>query len=346
MQSLCDQLVEWAPALEENHGWPDRQLQLCAEYGVHGWFLPPAVGGLGWNEVDVYRGYMQLAASCLTTTFVLTQRVGACRRIAGSDNEAVKQRLLPPLLDGSLFATVGISHLTTSRRHLKEPVLRAESTSDGFRLTGFSPWVTGSPYADWYVVGATLPDRREILLAVPRDAKGLHVPDTARLTALTASQTGPVQFDAVDVARDFLLSGPVEDVMQQGSGAGTGGLQTSALAIGLTEAAIRFLGQEADRRADLETPSDKLQSEWQGLRQSLLEVAAGNPVCSKDQIRTAANSLVLRATQAALTAAKGTGYVQGHPAGRWCREALFFLVWSCPQPVLAANLCELAGIQS
>ena len=63
-----------------------------------------------------------------------------------------------------------------------------------------------------------------------------------------------------------------------------------------------------------------------------------------EQLRSAANSLALRSAQAALAAAKGTGYVQGHPAGRWCREALFFLVWSCPQPVMAANLCELAGI--
>jgi hypothetical protein len=53
----------------------------------------------------------------------------------------------------------------------------------------------------------------------------------------------------------------------------------------------------------------------------------------------------LRATQAALAAAKGTGFVVGHPAGRWCREALFFLVWSCPRPVAAANLCELAGLE-
>ena len=54
---------------------------------------------------------------------------------------------------------------------------------------------------------------------------------------------------------------------------------------------------------------------------------------------------MLRATQAALGAAKGTGYVVGHPAGRWCREALFFLVWSCPAGVLSANLCELAGLE-
>ena len=32
-------------------------------------------------------------------------------------------------------------------------------------------------------------------------------------------------------------------------------------------------------------------------------------------------------------------------AGRWCREALFFLVWSCPACVLSANLCELAGLE-
>ena len=57
-----------------------------------------------------------------------------------------------------------------------------------------------------------------------------------------------------------------------------------------------------------------------------------------------AGPCVIESAEATLAAAKGTGYVQGHPAGRWCREALFFLVWSCPQPVMAANLCELAGI--
>jgi alkylation response protein AidB-like acyl-CoA dehydrogenase len=75
-----------------------------------------------------------------------------------------------------------------------------------------------------------------------------------------------------------------------------------------------------------------------------LKLAAGSGGCSPDELRARANSLALRATQGALTAAKGSGYVLGHPAGRWCREALFFLVWSCPQPVVAAALCELAGL--
>ena len=74
------------------------------------------------------------------------------------------------------------------------------------------------------------------------------------------------------------------------------------------------------------------------------KLPAASRACTKESIRQRANSLVLRASQAALAAAKGTGYVVGHPAGRWCREAMFFLVWSCPQPVSAAHLCELAGL--
>ena len=132
--------------------------------------------------------------------------------------------------------------------------------------------------------------------------------------------------------------------MKQGAGAKTGGLQTSTLAISLTAAAIRFLLDQQEQRKDLSLPAEALRDEQAALQADLLTLADGVEVCSSLELRTRANSLVLRGTQAALVAAKGAGYVVGHPAGRWCREALFFLVWSCPQGVLQSNLCELAGL--
>jgi hypothetical protein len=72
--------------------------------------------------------------------------------------------------------------------------------------------------------------------------------------------------------------------------------------------------------------------------------ASSSAVSPADDIRGRANSLALRSAQAALAATKGSGYVRGHPAGRRCREALFFLVWSCPQPVTSATLCELGRL--
>jgi hypothetical protein len=42
-----------------------------------------------------------------------------------------------------------------------------------------------------------------------------------------------------------------------------------------------------------------------------------------------------------LTASKGTGFLRDHPAQRWARQALFFLVWSCPRPAAEATLDSL-----
>ncbi len=341
---LCAELAARAGGLDVSGAWPEEQLRLLGEAGVYRWFLPRDLGGLDWNEQDLAHGYMRLAAACLTTTFILTQRSGAVRRIADCENQAVQQRLLPTLADGTSFATVGISHLTTSRRHLAKPVLAARETAAGIVLDGYSPWVTGTAHADTVVLGATLDDGRQILVALPMLLPGISTPPHAQLLGLTASHTGPLECHHVEVDRAWLLDGPAENVMAGRSGTKTGGLQTSALAIGLSSSAIEFLERESEKRNDLANAAANLRHEHSQLESDLLGTAAGLEICSGDELRARANSLVLRSAQAALAAAKGTGYVVGHPAGRWCREALFFLVWSCPQPVMTANLCELAGL--
>lgn len=343
--SLCESLAAEAGALDATGQWPQRQLQQLGDAGVFRWFAPQHVGGDAWCETDLLRAYIALAKACLTTAFILTQRQGAMGRIIASENQGLREKLLPELLSGRSFATVGISHLTTSRRHLARPVLRAEETSDGFVLEGQSPWVTGAAHAEHVVIGATLDDGRQILAALPTDLPGVSAPPPAQLVGLSASHTGPLVCERVLIERCWLLAGPVHDVMQQGLAARTGGLQTSALALGLSSAAIDYLQHETVARPDLSSPADGLQAEYEQLLSDLLALAEGCGGATADDVRSRANSLVLRATQASLAAAKGAGYLANHPTGRWCREALFFLVWSCPQSVLAANLCELAGIE-
>jgi len=181
----------------------------------------------------------------------------------------------------------------------------------------------------------------------------LKVAGALPLIGVSASSTGPVHLDKAEISDEWLIAGPVPDVMTSGIGGSTGGYETSTLAIGLASAAIDYLAREAEKRPDLTEPMEALRAEHDALLADLLGAVRGEVDCgtdgdvrptTKESIRQRANSLVTRASQAALSAAKGSGYVVGHPAGRWCREALFFLVWSCPQPVSAANLCELAGI--
>lgn len=346
LDSLCKLLSSHADRWKSPSDWPAESLAACAQAGVFRWFMPPSSGGFGWDDSDQTRGYLRLAAADLTTTFIITQFIGACRRIAGSDNSSAAERWLPSLISGDAFATVGISHLTTSRRHLGKPVLAATPLDDSltrFRLSGIAPWVTGAAHADVLVIAATMNDGRELLAAVPTDLPGVECGGGAELVALSASCTDQVALHDVEISAEHLIAGPIHEVMKSGVGAGTGGLQTSTLAVGLSRAAVDYLKAEAIKRNDLLRVAETMESQVDELQQRLLQAAAGQ-ACDASQIRGDANRLVMRTTQAAMTAAKGAGYVQGHPVGRWCREALFFLVWSCPQPVASAQMCELAGI--
>ena len=345
IDELYRQLSQRSNELDIERRWPTQQLKLCADFGVFRWFVPRAFGGLEWNERQQLESYLAISQACLTTAFVLTQWNAACKRIVASTNETLRNRLLPSMASGEIFATVGISHLTTSRQHLAQPAIQASLRGGGgYVLSGVTPWVTGAKFSQSIVLGASLPDGRQILCAVPTNRPGVDCGPGVPLVALTSSCTDEVRLKNVEVEADEILFGPAHHVMQLGSGGASGGLQTSALAIGLAKAAIGYLSEEAKRRSELLAVAHKLEHDIQLLQQQLLSLADGESPVQPSELRQLANSLVLRATQAALAAAKGTGYKQGHDAGRWCREALFFLVWSCPQPVLNASLCELAHI--
>jgi hypothetical protein len=60
-------------------------------------------------------------------------------------------------------------------------------------------------------------------------------------------------------------------------------------------------------------------------------------------IRGECNELALRVTHAAVALYKGTALLSDHPAQRLAREALFLLVWSCPNPVIDCTIQILRG---
>jgi alkylation response protein AidB-like acyl-CoA dehydrogenase len=308
---------------------------------VLGWCIPPAHGGLGLEGPALLEGYEALAGGCLTTCFILSQRDAACRRLRDSGHEALCRELLPPLARGEHFATVGLSQLTTSRQH-GQPALTARLTADRLHLSGTIPWVTGAARADRFIIGAVLDDGRQVLAVLPADLPGVRVGPPLDLMALQGSLTAEVRCEDVALDRRWLLAGPAERVLAAGRG-GAGGLETSCLALGLAGAPVAYLAQEAEARADLRPPAERLEQARQRVRADLHRQAreGGTPETAA-ALRSRANALVLRATQAALTAAKGTGFLRSHPAQRWARQALFFLVWSCPGPVARATLASLA----
>jgi hypothetical protein len=144
----------------------------------------------------------------------------------------------------------------------------------------------------------------------------------------------------VQVEPGEVLAGPVEKVL--GGGKGAGGLETSCLALGLAGAAVDHLHAEGRRRPELREVAERFEAVRRDVRRMLHRLAeVGGEPAAATTLRVRATRLALQATQAALTTSKGTGFVRPHPAQRWARQALFFLVWSCPRPAAEGILNHL-----
>jgi alkylation response protein AidB-like acyl-CoA dehydrogenase len=220
---------------------------------------------------------------------------------------------------------------------------------------GVSPWVTAGKFADWLVVGAVemedtrngniASERAELLVAIPGNAPGVLVEQSAELLALNGSSTGAVRFTRAQINPSQILHGPVPNVMSISSGTsgGPGGLQTSALAIGLSAQTIGYLVAESANRLELQGTAKEFQKQWIEMFAGLMAIARGESEQDPGVFRKEANDLALNSSQAALAAAKGAGYSRKHDVGRWCKEALFFLVWSCPQSVVRSHLCSFVS---
>src|SRR5262249_2109081 len=132
---LVQALAAQADAADHEAFWPQSSWELLCRHGVTEWVIPSVYGGPEVGLPARLGGSGRLAGACLTTTFILSQRDAAARRIRDAGRDDVCRELLRPLACGGRFATVGISQLTTSRQH-GGPSLRARATADRFILDG------------------------------------------------------------------------------------------------------------------------------------------------------------------------------------------------------------------
>jgi len=344
-ESLAKKIAQFAEP-ETTGEWPAGRLNAVREAGLFRWGMPVEFGGLVVETPQMLAGYIELSRLCLTTAFILTQRDAACHRLANSPNALIRQTLLPEHCSGQSLATVGISHLSTSRQHWSRPSVAATETPDGYEITGEAPWVTGGRQADLLVTGATLENGEQILAAVPTKRTGVVVGPALKLMALNESYTGSVMLDRVQISREEIVLGPMPHVMKVGATGGTGSFTTTAVAIGAATRTLQEFECESTSRPELADVIQQLTDQLSMLRTDLMTAASTSMAADQlkttaEDLRLRANSLVTRTAQAYVCSAKGAGFVQGHPAERYLRQSMFFQVWSCPPVVTQARLSEL-----
>lgn len=352
LESLSKKLAKLATYYDHTGEWPAKSLEHLTDAGAWTWVIPRQFGGLGLDPLLQAQGYEAVAAGCMSTLLILTQRDGAAEFIAESLNEPLKTELLPKLARHEFMISLGISQLTTSHQ-TGRPALSAKPDGSSFCLHGFSPWVTGARECQYLVIGALLPDERQVLLCVPTELKGIVIDPAMQLMALQCSQTCEVHFKDVMVDERYILRGPGERILASRSTVKP--LVVATAGIGLAGTIVRLIqslvvkSQPATQPGAANGPfaemADELTARYLALRDRLMTFAAslldsGQEV-PKTEIRVGVNDLLVRLAAALLIYSKGSGLLRQRDAQRLVREAMFFLVWSAPEDVRVNTLARL-----
>ncbi len=305
--------------------------------------VPQNLGGAGFIERDYRHFQILIARYSGALAFLQTQHQSAASMLAVSDNPKLKQSYLPYMSKGEVLVGVGFSQL----RRSGNPIMKAQKVEGGYLLAGQVPWITGFGFFASFIIGATLPDGREIYGMIPlqnqQQSTGGIINFSSPMELIAMNSTYTV---SAEIKEWFLEDNQIVGTKAAGSiheKSKKNVLHHGFYALGCAQAGLDIL-QAAYQKKQL----DFLQKSWQALQQELTNchqamftAISDDTYLEKLKLRGWAINLAARCSQAAVIASSGAANYQDHPAGRVYREALLFSVSGQTTAVMEASLNAL-----
>lgn len=328
---LCDEVFRpRAEAADQGdiHGIVGENVRLLAKAGYFGLGIDPKYGGFGADEATRREYTERVASACGATAFTQQQLHSGGGFFGGARDMDAREEMLPRFASGELLCGVAFGHL----RRPGPPMVVAQKVSDGVRVSGKAPWVTGWSLLDGFVLGAVDSESgNHIYLYVDKSSNRESVtagPPMA-LLAMTATDTVEVAFDDVFIPSRFVLSERPAEAMRRADFCGITG--HVYLPLGCARGSIHYMRGVAQKQssAEIAAAAEALAREVDACR---TEAQRWNGSCAdmpeyKERAmhaRTWAIVLSVRAAHAAVTATGGAAQILTNPAQRLMREATFF----------------------
>ena len=336
------------PFANEIDRYPQALKSALEQIGDPSWLalrVPPELGGAGMNQLDYGRVQISLARASGALAFLQTQHQSAVAKLAQSQNKSLQREFLTGVAKGDTLIGVGFSHL----RRRGVPIVQATETTDGYLITGKVPWITGSGFFDHFILGATLPDGRELYGVLPlqnevQKAGGeIICSQPMDLIAMTATNTISAQINQWQLKSDRLVTINSAGAIHTSSRKNV--LHHGFFALGCAYGGLDIL------RAIAETKQlEFLQESWQSLEQEVrtkeqqvfFSISDNQSTYQQQlQLRVETIDLAQRCSLAAVIASSGAANYLNSSAGRVYREALLFSVSAQTTDVMEASLKSL-----
>jgi alkylation response protein AidB-like acyl-CoA dehydrogenase len=318
LESVVERFSNDAPEVDKAESIPADHLDELAAIGLYGAFAQVSDGGLGLSLVELSGAVEELASACLASTFVWIQHFRLLAAVLDPAAPAPLRSQMSKVVGGETRGGVALGGLLPGPARLK-----ATPVPEGWSLSGEAPWVSGWGVIDTLFVAARGPDNNVVnLLVQAKDQPGLVI-NRRRLSALNASATVSLVFDAL-VVEDERMVGlvPHDPAHERPEGLRVNG----SLALGLTRRCCSLLGP---------TPLD---DELQSCRDELDSADAE----TMSFARARACELAVRAAHASAVQRGSSSVLDGDVAERSAREAALLLTFGS-RPAIRHALLEQFG---
>lgn len=315
--------------------------------------IPKVWGGAEVTETT-YRKFQQLVARYSgALAFLQTQHQSAAGFLINSENQYLKEKYLPYMANGENLVGVGFSQL----RRKGDPLVKAIPISGGYQLTGKVPWITGYGFFQDFIIGATLPDGKEIYGIIPftqtlqNNIPALVVGAKAPSSQITFSEpmelAGMASTNTVTaiITDWFLPEAEVISIRKAGSiheNDKKNILNHVFFALGCARAGLDILEATAQTKklSFINEAFNSLNDELNRCESDMFQALSpgGKSWEERLKLRAWAINLAMRCANGAVTVSSGAANYKHHAAQRVYREALMFTVAGQTTDIMEATL--------
>lgn len=322
-----------------DHGeYPDQVLREIGAAGAYRHHIGAHLAQ-GNDYIDIIAAIDDMARiskECMSTGFMTWCQDAMAWYVANSDNEHLKQTVLPKLASGELLGGTALSNPMKYFAGIEDILLHATETDDGFIVNGNLPWISnlGENHVFGSIFRVSGEQPRDIMALVSTETPGLTLKQLAEFTGMEGTGTYALFFEDVFIPKTDILADPVGPFIQKIK-AGFVLLQTG-MAAGVIESCIELCEDVEPRLGHVNRFLDDRPDE---LREALADAKALIEQLAQDvynpdptyfrevlELRLAGSELALRAANSAMLHTGANGYLVDAPAQRKLREAYFVAI--------------------
>lgn len=322
-------------AIDQEGLYPADYLRSLGALGGFGAHIPRDYGGLGLGLATQIEIITQVGRECGATAFLAWCQSSCALYLQLSPNDAVRERYLKSVAQGTLLAGTGMSNAVKHLAGIERIHLTARRDSDGYTVSGSLPWVSNVGAEHMAIVAAAVEDGGYVMFAVHGQAAGLSLHSCPEFSALEGTQTLNLRFKNVRIPADDVLAHPSQFAKYIARIKPGFVLNQTGMGFGVIEGSLKTIRESNVSTSHvnifLDDQGPELAAELGALKiqaASLAQQAQNGDAAILDvlKLRACTSELTLKAANSAILHAGAKGYLMRHAAQRHLREAVFVAI--------------------